>query len=175
MGAPSGSNVGIDDVTSWFLSYVRGRRRMMVGGGLVATALGVILIVTHQSTTLDVWMGGLILFGVLLLIGSLNGRRVLREIIPTLSGPCRTMELRTWGYRSPGSRAINCVLATLDEVGGTNRTPKIEFKAIWFTPGIGESPSCEARVYGGEAVGRAVFAIGSQGAVMGRVKKLRPT
>jgi hypothetical protein len=85
------------------------------------------------------------------------------------------MELRTWGSRSAGSLAVNRVLATLDDVGGRNRTPKVEFKAIWFTPGIAEAPDSEARVYGGEAVGRAVLAIGDQGAVMGRVKAVHPS
>jgi hypothetical protein len=105
--------------------------------------------------TLNIWMGGVTLLGVLLAVGSLAGRRVVREIVPVLSGPSRTMELRTRGSRSAGSPTIIRVLATLDDVGSRNRTPKIEFKAIWHTPGIAEAPGSDARVYGvGEAEGR---------------------
>ena len=163
------TNLDMDEATAWFLSYVRGRRIMMAGGGAALAAVAIIVIVIHYgSSNLNTWMAGVALGGVLVVVGSLNGRRVLREIIPS----CRDRAAR-WncgrGVReSAGSAVINRVLSTLDDVGGRNRTPKIEFKAIWYTPGIAESPSGEARVYGGEGVGQAVLAIGNQARSWGR-------
>jgi len=80
----------MDESTAWFLSYVRGRRLMMAGGGVALAALGVVVIVVHHgSANLNIGMGGVTLVGVLLALGSLADRTVLREVLPLLSRPYR--------------------------------------------------------------------------------------
>ena len=117
-------------------------------------------------------MGVVIFVGSVLLGGTVRSRQLLHQLESTLAGPTRAMELQTYGYRTMRSIYNNRVLATLDDAGSTNRTPTVEFKAIWFTPGIAEAPGGEATVYGGGAPGRAVMAITRAGGVMGRVKRV---
>lgn len=161
--------------TTGFISYVRRRQSKMISGGVAAVFIGIVVIVAdHKTAGLNIAMGAVILLGVVLVLSSLSGRRLLREIDGSLAGPSRTMELHTYGYRTMRSVYNNRVLATLDDVGSTNRTPRIEFKAVWFTPGIAAAPAGEARVFGGDSSGQAVLAIAESGGVMGRVKRVRP-
>jgi hypothetical protein len=161
--------------TAEFLPYVRRRQAKMVGGSAVAVVVGIAVILAyHKVVTLNIVMGGVIVVGILLALGTMSGRRLLREIDKSLAGPARTMELQTYGYRSIKAVTNNRVLATLDDVGSTNRTPKVEFRAIWFTPGLAEAPGGTARVFGVEAVGEAVLAIANNGGVLGRVKRVHP-
>ncbi len=158
-----------------FLAYVRRRQRLMLYGGTILFALGVLVLVTHHSNAgLNIWIGALALVGVLLALGTIPGRRLLRDIGPALEGPSRTMELQTWGYRTTRSPYRNRVLATLDDIGSTNRVPKFELTATWFTPGIAQGPHGEAVVCGGKARGDPLLAVGAQGAVLGRISKVRP-
>jgi hypothetical protein len=161
--------------TAEFLLYVRRRQAKMVGASAVAVIVGIAVIAAyHKVASLNIVMGGVIAFGVLLALGTVSGRHLLREINNCLAGPSRTMELQTYGYRTVKAVSNNRVLATLDDVGSTNRTPKVEFKAIWFTPGLAEAPGGAARVFGGESVGQAVLAIADNGGVLGRVKRVHP-
>lgn len=160
-------------VTS-FLSYVRRRQRLMLSGGCGTAAVGVVVIVArHSSANLNIWMGALVLVGALLVLGTIPGRRLLRDIAPALSSSSRTMELQTWGYRTVRAPVVNRVLATLDDVGSTNRVPKFEVNATWFTPGIATAPHGDAIVYGGRVKGEALLAVGAQGAILGRIRKVR--
>ena len=84
------------------------------------------------------------------------------------------MDMQTWGYRTFRSPITNRVLATFDDMGSTNRVPRFEVKATWFTPGIAERPHGEARVYGGGRRGDVVLATGPQGTVLGRISRVRP-
>jgi hypothetical protein len=166
-------NASIDD----FLKYVHRRRFLMVMCGSLATTLGIVVIAIHpQNSGLDVAMGALSIFGVLAVLGgSLASMRLLKEIPEQISLPCRSMELFTYSY-SAGPRNLfgfKRILATLDEVGSHERTPAIEFKAVWFTPGIGESTSSPAEVFGGRKHGQAILAFSHNGCVLGRVSRLR--
>ena len=84
------------------------------------------------------------------------------------------MELFTYPYRSIKAITNNAVLATLDELGSTERTPLVEFKARWFTPGIGEAPSSRADMFGDSKKGQVVLAVIENGGVLGRVHRIRP-
>ncbi len=116
-----------------FLQYVRRRRLKLVVYGLAIIALGMVVIALHpQSTDLNIWMGGLIFFGVgLSLSGSAVSYKLLREAQALVNSDGRTLELFTYLYRG-GARSLrnDRVLATLDAIGSHERVPLIEFKAI---------------------------------------------
>lgn len=158
-----------------FLAYVRRRQRLMLLGGTLFFAVGVVvMLVGPGGATLDIYMGAVTLFGFVLALGTVPGRRLVRDIGPALSGPPRTMEVQTWGYRSIRSPYTNRVLATLDEPGSTDRVPKLEVKATWFTPGITRHPAGDAAVYGVEVRGGPILAVAPGGSILGRIRKVRP-
>lgn len=115
---------------------------MVIYGSFVIAVGVVVIVIHHKSSTLNVYMGGVATFGILLILGgTLAGRRLLKELPTQMNLPARTMELFTYPYSAGPRNVFNVkrILATLDEVGSHERTPAIEFKAIWFTPGIGEA------------------------------------
>jgi hypothetical protein len=65
------------------------------------------------------------------------------------------------------------VLATVDEIGSTERTPLAEVRCYWFTPGIAERSSSPADLWGELRVGTTILAAGDQGGVIGKVRRMR--
>jgi len=160
-----------------FLAYVRRRQSLMGRIGVAIIVVGIVAITAaHGVADLDIFMGAVVIVGVCLVVAAGAGRRLLREATAALAGPSRSLELQTYPYRA-GWRSIgnDRVLATLDEPGSGARTPLVEFKATWFTPGIGEAPRGEARVFGGTRQGQAVLAVSDRGGVMGRVRRIHAT
>ncbi len=176
--AVSGDHTSSDQATvGSFLRWVQHRRALMLaGGGLAAAGAAVGIAAFHGGgfRMLD-WLFGFVLAcGMMVATGSFTGARRLAEATTLAQGPSRTLELALWPYRTSGRAIVkNAVLGTLDEMGSTERTPAVEFRAIWFTPGIGESPQSEAEVFGRLVLGSTVVVRSPAGCLVGRVTRTR--
>jgi hypothetical protein len=140
----------------------------------VAVAGAVVTSLLSGLIGIRIVLGAVAFAGLCLVAGAMNGKRLLRQATSESSQASRSMELFTYPYRSIKAITNNAVLATLDELGSTERTPPVEFKARWFTPGIGEAPSSRADMFGDSKKGQVVLAVIENGGVLGRVHRIRP-
>jgi hypothetical protein len=148
---------------------------MLWGGGVVAVGGILATWLLSEHVNAQIVAGGIAIGGLCYWVAALSGVVLLRRAIRAAAEHGRRMELSTYLYRGVKSMTNDRVLSTLDDIGSKERTPLMEFKARWFTPGIAESPSSEADVYGGMEKGQAVLAVTEYGGVLGRVSRMRRT
>lgn len=155
-----------------FMTYVTHRRTLMVIGGGVAIAAGVVGIVVFGGGSSSVWFGGLAFLGLGLALGSRAGASMVKDMKSVTTGSPAKMELTTYADRTTGRALVNNrVRVTLDIPGNVQRLPAAEFRAVWYTPGTAERPTRLADVFGTLDDGQTVLAVAEDGSCyLGRVK-----
>jgi hypothetical protein len=149
-----------------FLDFIRVRSSLVIAAGAVTTLAAVLLALTANRTSADLWFAGLAAGGVSFGCAGAYARGYSTRARATLQTAPRHLRLTTLprSQRWP-LRALEAIVLA-DERGGGAR-----FRVTWGSFGATGLDGVPANVYGPLTPGSIALAVCGEGCVVGRVER----